>query len=67
MRSIGGQLDYSALANLHRPDDPETLSREAHSLAALGFKSRDIADALNLAPAAVAFLLNPKEKRHGQT
>ena len=61
MKNIGEQLDYSTLAKLHRPDDAETLSREARALAAIGFKPRDIADALNLAPAAVAFLLNPKE------
>lgn len=45
MKNIGEQLDYSTLAKLHRPTDPDLLAREAHALAALGFKPRDIAEA----------------------
>jgi hypothetical protein len=57
MNHIGGTLDYSVLAKLHRPTDPETLGREARALAAIGFTPRDIADAPDLAPAAVSALL----------
>lgn len=59
---IGGTLDYAVLAKLHRPTDPETLGREARALAALGFTSRDIADALTLAPAAVETLLTHNQE-----
>lgn len=62
-QSIGGRLDYGALAWLsrpeleHRPADPEILAREARSLAGQGLTHRDIAAALRLAPAAVGALL----------
>lgn len=68
---IGGRMDCTALAaltqpeRLHRPDDQATLAREARSMADRGLTVRDIAQALNLATAAVEALINPKENRHG--
>jgi len=54
---IGGSLDYSRLAQLHRPTDADALRREARALAALGLSPLDIGQALTLAPAAVVDLL----------
>lgn len=55
--SIGGTLDYRALAVLHRPQDPEQLGREARRLAASGLTPNDIGSALGIGPAAVRELV----------
>ena len=39
-RSIGGKLDYRALAILHRPADPDALAAEARALPSRGLRSR---------------------------
>jgi hypothetical protein len=48
-----GLAEYHALANLHRPGNPEQLRAEALRLAAAGLKPVDIATALRLDLAAV--------------
>lgn len=62
-RTIGGPLDMSALAMLHRPKDNGALAREARRLAADGLTYRDIAAAMRLAPAAVGELLASDDLR----
>lgn len=60
---IGGRVDLHALGLLsrpeleHRPADPAVLAREARALASQGLTAKDVAQALRLAPAAVAELL----------
>lgn len=56
-KNIGGQLDYRLLARLYRPDDPQTLRREARALLAIGLSVTDAAQGLDLSPAALARLL----------
>jgi hypothetical protein len=41
--SIGGQLDYARLAELHKPTDPSAQIRRMHNE---GLKPRDIASVL---------------------
>jgi hypothetical protein len=57
MSSIGGILDYRALAELHRPTDEEAVAREARRLRQNGLTERDIGQALQLDPTAVRQLL----------
>ncbi len=61
---IGGTLDLHALAVLHRPDDPETLRREARHLLAIGLSVADAGRALGLTAQALADLLTDQE--HGR-
>ena len=56
---IGGALDYTRLANLHRPTDPAALAREVRRLANTGLTPRDVAVMLGLAPSVVADMLDP--------
>ncbi len=64
--TIGGTLNLAALvalanpATAHRPDDADTLAREAHRLVGDGLSIHDVAHALKLTPAAVAQLLTPE-------
>jgi hypothetical protein len=60
--TIGGRLDYRALANLHRPREPQAIAAEIRRLAASGLKAADIATALNMAIEQVRQILaEPKE------
>ncbi len=54
---IGGKLDTRALAMLHRPQDRESLRREAEKLRRRGLTIHDISRALGIAPAVVRDLL----------
>lgn len=56
-RTIGGTIDYSALADLHRPTDPDLQRVAVHELAARGLTVLDISNALRLDPALVEHLL----------
>ena len=46
--TVGGTLEYAALAQLHRPTSPEAIAVEIRRLHAEGLKPRDIAVALRL-------------------
>jgi hypothetical protein len=47
-RRIGGELDWRALADRHRPRDPGALAREIRRQVASGLKPRDVASAMRL-------------------
>jgi hypothetical protein len=55
--SIGGPLDYAALARLHRPTEPAALQAEVRRLAASGLTAQDVATALRLDLVVVRTLL----------
>ena len=58
---ISGELDlaaYAALAQMHRPSDPELLAAEARRLHHSGHSASYIADALRLSPDEVAAALS---------
>jgi hypothetical protein len=59
--TIGGQLDYRRLADLHRPRDPSAIATEVRRLHATGLTAQDIAAALRLAPDHVLTLLATPE------
>jgi hypothetical protein len=61
--SIGGQLDYHALANLHKPTDATRIAKEVRRLHAQGLTDRDISATLHLGLAAVTELLKAQAKR----
>ena len=48
MQTIGGQLDYHKLAQLHRPTDTRSLAAEVLRLNREGLTPADIAQALRL-------------------
>lgn len=45
---IPGKLDYTKLAQRHRPADPEAIGAEIRRQAAQGLKPRDIASAIGV-------------------
>jgi hypothetical protein len=47
-RSIGGWLNYRALADLHRPRTREGMALAVRELIRQGLRVRDVADALNI-------------------
>lgn len=58
MRStIGGTLDYAAMAQLYGPQNEATMANAARELAARGLTERDIGQHLRLDPTAVKRLL----------
>lgn len=57
---IGGRLDYSLLAQLHRPRDLSALAAAARELQAQGLSVRDVAEALGVTPQAAAHLVQPE-------
>jgi hypothetical protein len=55
--SVGGRLDYNALAMLHRPKDPARIASEVHRLHETGLTATDIATALRIDSAQVRNVL----------
>ncbi len=53
MKTIGGDLDYSRLAEINKPNDESALRREVLVLSGRGLTERDIGLALRLDPSAV--------------
>lgn len=56
-RMIPGAMDYSRLAQLHRPTDPAKVRDEVRRLSTTGLTAVDIATALRLDLAAVREML----------
>jgi hypothetical protein len=56
-KTVGGPLDYRLLATLHRPDDAQTLAREAVALLRLGLSISDVGQALGIQAPALCRLL----------
>lgn len=56
-RSIGGKLDYAALAVKHRPQYRDDVERAVRDMTARGLRPADIATALGITTAAVTALL----------
>jgi hypothetical protein len=56
--------DYNARASQHRPDDPAALAVEIRRLHADGLTSRDISEALRLAPDVVINILYSNGENH---
>jgi len=54
---IGGHLDYSVLAQRHRPADLQQITKEIHRLHTDGLTPRDIAMAMRLDHAEVINIL----------
>jgi hypothetical protein len=50
---IGGTIDYAALAQMHRPADPQAMVAEIRRLHGTGLTPRDISVALHIALAQV--------------
>lgn len=59
IRRISGQVDYRALAELHRPTDADGLRTAALELARSGLLAGDIAQALQISTEAARQLLQP--------
>lgn len=64
---IGGTLDYSKLAQRHRPTDQAGLAAAARDMAARGLTERDIGQALQLDATAVRALLQRLPVQPGAT
>lgn len=47
-QTIGGLLDYAALAQLYRPIDPQGLAQECQRLSGMGWTPRDISQSLRM-------------------
>jgi hypothetical protein len=62
---IGGSMDLCALATLHRPDDADSLRREAQHLLDRGLTCDDIGVCLGLTRHAVRQLLAEPAVREG--
>ncbi len=58
-RTIGGTLDYAALARLHEPTDPNAIASEVRRLHGQGLTGRDIAAALRISHVQVNTILAP--------
>lgn len=56
-RSIGGAMDYAALAQKYRPTDPAALAAEVRRLASTGLSATDISTALRIDLAQVREML----------
>jgi hypothetical protein len=56
--TVGGPLNYAALAQLHRPADPNRLATEIRRLHRDGLTAQDIATALRIDVVQVATVLH---------
>jgi hypothetical protein len=69
--TVGGSLNYAALAQLHRPTSPKAISAEIRRLHADGLKPRDISVALRIDLSQVLQIIGelsadavPTQQRH---
>ena len=62
-RTIGGVMDYAALARVHKPRTSEAMRAAIHEMAARGMREHEIAVATELAVSEVRRILGPPGAR----